>query len=140
MKEQISAYITALIDIHRHTVNMPMKNCLDNLLEFVMDIPEVNKECVILTFNVVLENENLKKRILELEESCTNMCEVEKNLQEKVQGSMDNNVALNNTCNNLRGRNEYLLKLNSVLTQRNNKLVQMNKKLRCKDLTQTKLS
>lgn len=102
MKEQISAYITALIDIHRHTVNMPMGNCLDNLLEFVMDIPEVNKEQSITSFNIVLENENLKKRILELEESCTNMCDVENNLNKKIQGLIDNNTALNETCNRLR--------------------------------------
>lgn len=140
MKEQISAYITALIDMHRHTVNMPMKNCLDNLLEFVMDIPEGNKEQSIAAFNIALDNKNIEKlktnmfkRITELEESCTNMCEVEKNLQRKLQGAMDNNIALNDTCNKLRETNEFLLRANSDFAK-------SNKRLRCVNLTQIKLS
>ena len=129
MKEQIAAYITALIDIHRHTVNMPMNNCLDNLFEFVMDIPEVNKEQSIAAFNIALENENLNKIILELEESCTNMCEVERNLQGKIQGALANNIALNDTCNKLRERNKYLLRLNSEFAQSNEKLRSVNLEL-----------
>jgi hypothetical protein len=133
MKKEIMAYITALTDVYSGTINQPMIKCLNDLLTFVVDIPEKNKEQSIAAFNIALGNEDIKQenaalinRIIELEDSCTNMCEVEKNLQLKVQGAMDNNVALNSTCNKLRDEKKYLLRLNSVSDQRNKKLLYKN--------------
>lgn len=140
MKEQISAYITALIDMNKHTVDMSIENCLDNLLEFVMDIPEVDKERSITAFNLALGNKNIEKitanmfkRIMELEESCTHMCEVEKNLHKKIQGLGANNAAINETCNKLRDKNSSLLRINSSLAH-------SNENLRCGNSTQIKKS
>ncbi|WP_435789180.1 hypothetical protein [Clostridium sp.] len=136
MKKETMAYITALTDVYSGTINQPMIKCLNDLLTFVVDIPEENKEQSITSFNIALENENIKQenaellnRVMEFENSCENMCEVEKNLQGKVKGAMDNNVALNSTCNKLRDKNKYLLRLNSVLDQRNKKLLYKNSKL-----------
>lgn len=96
MKKEIIAYITALTDIQRHTVNMPVKECLDNLLEFVVDIPE-DKEQSIKHFNIALENEDLKQSNAEL---CNRIMEL----------------------NQLEECNEHLATINQKLRTDNNKL------------------
>ena len=107
MKKEIMAYITALTDVYTHTVNMPVKNCLDNLMNFIEDIPE-GKDKAILDFNIALENESLKKRIIELEESCENMCDIEKNLHEKLKTHELNNTVWRNIYKELEEENKIL--------------------------------
>ena len=94
MKKEIIAYITALTDVYSHTVNMPMKAALDNLIEFVIDIPD-NKEQSIKTFNIALENEDLKK------------C----------------NAELLNKLNQLGENNKYLEDINERVSVENKKLI-----------------
>jgi len=95
MKQQIIAYITALTDMHRHTVNMPVKECLDNLLEFVIDIPE-HKEQSIIEFNMALENEDLKQSNAELANRITKLNQLEeshaylKDINEKLYKKVEN--------------------------------------------------
>lgn len=108
MKKEITAYITGVINSYTKTVAILNENNAFNtnlnsfvavkeefseLLNYVMDIPEENKEQLISNFNISLENENLKQtnakllsRVMELEESCENMNEVERNLHYKIKG------------------------------------------------------
>ncbi|MFT5872791.1 MAG: Na+/phosphate symporter [Clostridium sp.] len=137
MKQQIVGYVTALIDMNRSTVNMSIKNCLDNLLEFVIDIPKENKETSIAAFNTALENENLKQsnakllsRVMELEESCENMNEIENNLHKRVKALTENNDALDENCNKLINHNSKLIKINLEIFQCNKNQAQMIQKLR----------
>jgi|GEM_PF-1868310 len=99
MKKEIIAYITALTDVYSHTVNMPMKDALDNLLEFVIDIPEFkeDKDQSIKLFNIVLENEDLKQSNAELLNRITEL-------------------------NQLHECNEHLAAINQKLRNDNNKL------------------
>jgi HD superfamily phosphohydrolase len=81
MKKEIIAYITALIDVYSHTVNMPMKDALDNLMEFVVDIPEYkeDKEQSIKFFNITLENEDLKQSNAQLLNRISELNQLEEN-------------------------------------------------------------
>ena len=54
------------------------------------------------------ENESLKKRILELEESCQNMCDIEKNLHEKLKSHELNNTVWRNIYKELEEENKVL--------------------------------
>lgn len=100
MKQAVTGYITALINSHERRINnlnnikVPdnviknyeeFKNELCDLLDFVEDIPQEVKDpgTVIINANDA-EIENLKKYIRELEDSCENMCTVERNLREKI--------------------------------------------------------
>jgi hypothetical protein len=137
MKEQIIGYVTALVDTNSGTINQSMVRCLNNLLEYVIDIPEESKEVSILNFNLSLENENLKQsnakllnRVMELEESCENMNEVEINLHKRVQALIDNNETLDNNCNVLMDHNNKLIKANFGFAKCNKNQVQMIIKLK----------
>lgn len=128
MKKQIAGYITGVINSYSRAIErlktsgapitsidliQAFKEEFTDLLEFVIDIPsEKNKEAAMLSFNVALQNEDLKNRILELEESCENMNQVEKNLHDKIEGLTGNNLALNSTCNRLRIENNKISKRN----------------------------
>lgn len=128
MKNQIVGYITGVVNSYSRTIDrlkasgapitstnsfQAFKEEFNDLLEFVIDIPEENKEASILSFNVALQNEDLKKRILELEESCEDMCEIVKNLHKRVQALVDNNEVLDSNCNVLREQNNKLLQCNA---------------------------
>jgi chromosome segregation ATPase len=99
VKEAITGYITGIINSYTRSIDrlkkagapigttnpfVSFKEEFSDLLEFVIDVPEENKEFSILALNIALENVNLNKRIAELEESCSNMCEVENNLHGKI--------------------------------------------------------
>lgn len=101
MKKEIIGYITGAINNHIRILESMNKygyskasvqshqnyaDELSDLSKFITNIPDANKEASILAFNVALENGSLKRRIVELEESCENMNEVEKNLHYKIKG------------------------------------------------------
>jgi hypothetical protein len=85
LKKQILAYITATINQYAR-VKQDCEECsvmcvlddLSDLESFVADLKEVQtpESAEIIA--------RYLKRILELEESCKNMCEVEKNLQKRI--------------------------------------------------------
>ena len=78
MKKQIMAYITALTDVVGDGETINIYNSLKNLLDFVADLTEEVQ---------VPENAEiirLKKYVRELEDSCENMCQVQKHLQKKI--------------------------------------------------------
>lgn len=112
IKDVIVALLTTTINryqsIDKSMLYKPeVLNSLNIILDYVEDIPEDNSKPT----TVVLcgsENEKLEKRIHELEESCENMCEVEKNLHNKVQTLRSDNTTWRNACNELREKNEIL--------------------------------
>lgn len=85
MKKEILGYIDALINVNNNNA-INMGTALIDLWNHIDDMEESksDKEAVMLNFNVALQNEDLKKRILELEDSCENMCQVQKHLQKKI--------------------------------------------------------
>jgi len=95
MKKEIIAYITALLDVCNHTVNIPITECLDNLIDFIEDIPE-EKEQSIKTFNIVLENQDLKQSNEELLSRITELNQLEeaneylKNINENLYKKVEN--------------------------------------------------
>ena len=106
MRASINGYLTALINTHKNAISPNastlINNCtrkaineLNDLVEFIKAIPneqiadtykEINRLRDILvrfekdTDTETLRRRNLQKRVVELEESCENMNEVEKNL------------------------------------------------------------
>ena len=152
MKKQIIGYVTGVINSYSRTIErlkasgapilstnsfQAFKEEFTDLLEFVIDIPEQNKEAAMLSFNVALRNEDLKKRILELEESCEDMCEIEKNLHKRIKALTDNNEALDSNCNVLMNQNNKLIKINFGLTNCNKNQFQMIRKLRYRNKSHT---
>lgn len=117
MKAEITGYITALINVYAKKLNtntnliakacnFEFKNELNDLLDFVVDVPE---EVGPLT--VVLENGEInksRKRIKELEESCQQMCDIERNLQKKIENLKSDNLAWKITCTGLSEKLEDL--------------------------------
>ena len=136
MKDKIAGYITGIVNNHIRIVKSMKENGysrvtiqshenytneLSDLLDYVMDIPEetvtdtyaeINRlkeklEYDWFTFeSVSFENLVLKKRIEELEESCQLMCEVERNLQQKISHFEIDNAAWQKLCNELRVTNK----------------------------------
>jgi myosin heavy subunit len=101
MKAKIIAYITALSDVNRRFLEEvkgtsdreakgqyiaveSMTKDLDNLIDFIEDIPSELNEPIMLILNNIEEAQILRKRIRELEDSCENMNDVEKNLHQKI--------------------------------------------------------
>lgn len=85
MRSSIKGYLTGLINNYKNGIGFkvnPMTNTcnalivdiLNDLLDYVTKFKEET-----VSEKTVIENEILKKRIVELEESCENMNEVEKN-------------------------------------------------------------
>ncbi|WP_373899309.1 hypothetical protein ACER0A_002070 [Haloimpatiens sp. FM7315] len=116
MKQAIMSYITALINVHNNALeritdratNSNIKtfiNELNDLLNFIADSPEEKHITIILNKK---DNETLRKRIKELEESCENMCEVERNLHEQIKQLRADNLMWQNACNQLREKLEKL--------------------------------
>lgn len=123
MKALIIGYITAVINNYTRSIET-LKECgasegaikrfetireeLNDLLDFVEDIPEWSKEPVTLniTINSNEEVEILRKRIRELEDSCENMCEVQKNQLKRIEYLKDDNYMWQNTCNILKEKLE----------------------------------
>ncbi|MGH4125140.1 MAG: hypothetical protein ACREV6_19665 [Clostridium sp.] len=153
MKKQITGYITGVINSYSRTIErlkaseapitstssfQAFKEEFTDLLEFIIDIPEENKEVSILAFKIAIENTILKKRILELEESCENMNEIENNLHKRVKALTNNNEALDSNCNVLMNHNNKLIKVNFELAQCNKNQVQMIRKLQVKNKLVTK--
>jgi len=120
MKAEIIAYTTALINVYAKEVklntNSLIINCnkraLDDLNDFLAFVEDVQEETGFV--KVILENgeiDLLRKRIRELEDSCENMCEVDRNLQRKIEElkNENQNWRLNNTSlqkdnNNLKNK------------------------------------
>ncbi len=105
MKQIITAYITALTNVYMGKEYLDgtfLKGAnerfiidLNNLLDFIADLKEENKEqpiTVILNRNE--EITMLKKYIKELEDSCEHMNEVEINLSNKIKILEDENKRL----------------------------------------------
>lgn len=133
MKKEIMAYVTALTDVYSGSINQPMVKCLNDILNFAEDIPVEDKERSILAFNTALENSILKSRVLELEESCENMNEIEINLHKRIKALKWNNSALDGNCNVLKEQNIKLVKVNNEFALCNKKQFQMIIELRCKN-------
>lgn len=68
-KQLLEAYLTGAIESST------------SLLDFVADLSEKENS----EGDIIAENSLLRKRITELEESCTNMNEVERNLHEQIE-------------------------------------------------------
>lgn len=104
MKEAITGYITGVINRYTRSIER-LKKCgapatatnnlvlikeeFSDLLEFVINIPD-DSQTLMLNFNAVLEDKEyeitiLKQRAAELEESCENIYEVERNLHKKIE-------------------------------------------------------
>ena len=81
---------------------------LSDLASYLADIPQANKEQSIATFNMALENQKLKKMILELEETCENMNLNEIKLHEKLKAYECNDVVWRNCYEALREENRKL--------------------------------
>ena len=114
MKKQITGYVTALADVYGGTLNQPMIKCLNNLLEFIEDIPEGNEE---ISNDRIAENNLLRKRITELEENCENMNGVEKNLHKKICDLTKEVTLVKSASQVLKERNEELTKVNTISGQ-----------------------
>ena len=99
MKSEITGYLTGLINNHNRIVGSMKKfgysnasiqidvnytNELTDLLAFVEKTPEETQQPMTVILNNIEENELLRKQIRELEDSCENMNEVEKNLHKKI--------------------------------------------------------
>lgn len=112
MKELIIGYITAVINNYTRTIDTfkqynaangsirrfeTIREELNDLLDFVEDIPEETKEPYTIIFRTDSEEEVniLRKRIRELEDSCENMCEIERNLRNKIMLLEADNQRLN---------------------------------------------
>ena len=75
MKKEIMAYVTALSDVYSKTINQPMIKALNDILNFVEDIPTVKNE--ITDFEI--ENKRLKGSNRMLEALCDSL--IEKNCE-----------------------------------------------------------
>jgi hypothetical protein len=90
VKKEITGYITCAIDNHNRTIEIMKKSGnpsglmgiyesytaeLSDLLDFIEADASVDR---------IAENDLLRKRVSELEVSCENMNEVEKNLHSKI--------------------------------------------------------
>jgi len=87
MKKEILAYINGVINSYSNTITAletngafsttmntltAIKEEFTDLLEFVIDIPEENKEASILNFNLALEDHKIKGCNAMLEKVCDN--------------------------------------------------------------------
>lgn len=76
---------------------MTIREELNDLLDFVEDIPDESKEPIILAITSDSNNETveiLRKRVRELEDSCENMSQVERNLHKEVDRLRQENFQL----------------------------------------------
>lgn len=148
MKKQITGYITGVINSYSRAIErlkasgtpitsinsfQAFKEEFTDLLDFVIDIQEDismgSKVASIENFNLTLENRSQMVRIVELEESCENMNEIENNLHKRVKALTENNDSLDGNCNRLMDHNNKLIKVNFELHQCNKNQVQIIRKL-----------
>jgi|GEM_PF-2544567 len=92
-------------DISNKIVHKAFTEELEDLLEMVIDMQGTEESKQPIT--VVLSNNNdevnkLKKYIRELEDSCENMCEVERNLRKQILQLKDDNRMFQEVCNGLK--------------------------------------
>ena len=123
MKKEIVGYITGIINSYDRTI-IELKNAkikietinpfinfkaeYSDLLEFVIDIPEDNKEQSITNFNKALKNDNLKNKILELEETNENLIDNEKRMHEKLKAYECNDLVWKMVYEDLKAENKKL--------------------------------
>lgn len=100
MKAAVTGYITAVINNYTRAIENlktvktapitiskyeTIREELNDLLDFIEDIPEETGGPITVVLNSNNEEvEILRKRIRELEDSCENMAQVEKNLNAKI--------------------------------------------------------
>lgn len=106
MKAAVTGYITAVINNYTRSIETLKSNKapehmisrfqtireeLNDLLDFVEDIPEGAKEPITLTIDINSneEVEILRKRVIELEDSCENMNEVQINQLNRIRELQD---------------------------------------------------
>ena len=135
MKEGIVGYITGIINSHQRKIEVMtgkateysihqqkcFKSELSDLLDYVIDIPEetvtdtyieinrlrdILEEKQVRSEDLAFEIIILRQRVAELEESCENMCEVERNLQQKIKHFEIDNAAWQKLCKELRETNK----------------------------------
>lgn len=120
MKQGITGYIVGIINNHSRIVEN-MKKCerqvaviayeenyineLNDLLDYVTDIPEESQEPITVVLNTT-EVETLKSRIRELEETCIANNEVIDTQFKKIKELKDSNYLWQNACIKLREENE----------------------------------
>jgi cell division septum initiation protein DivIVA len=120
VKEAIKGYITALINTYekRTAIGLPLveRQCnagfvneLNDLLDFVEDMLEFNNR----------DNELLRKRVKELEETCSSFTEIEENLHKQI--------------SRLKRSNQLLLTAGKLLGAVNNELKKKIKDLEGKN-------
>ena len=159
MKDKITGYITGVVNNHIRIVASMKKNDfsraliqshqnytnqLNDLLDYVMDIPE---ETVIDTYveinrlrdilakeevsseDMAFEIIILKQRVAELEESCENMSEVERSLQQEIGNLEIDNIGWQAVCNSLRRSNKKLEGKYSNLLRKNKNLLKQLRRL-----------
>ncbi len=92
MKQVVIALLTTTINRYSEVAGSIVSqkcviNDLTNILDYIQDIPEGNKENEVLNifYEIVMENKALNKTVKDLEESCQYMCDVEKNQLEKME-------------------------------------------------------
>lgn len=153
MKTSIKGYLAALINTHRNAIssnvstlvnscNRKAINELNDLLVFVTSIPEepisdtyieINRLKSKLekdwyqSENIVFENIALKKRVAELEESCENMNEIEKNLHNKIEQLEENTMWLRDEILSSDKKTKELKEVNSGVWEENRKIKLLNK-------------
>lgn len=132
MKAEITGYITALINvkelnvkrIKRSNPNIDIKahqNSIEELsclLDFVEDVPEEMDHITVVVKDE--EADLLRKRIRELEDSCENMCEIEKILHKKIEDLNSENLVYQITCTGLNEKIEKLEAINEYKNIKNN--------------------
>jgi len=106
MKAAVTGYITAVINSYARSIETLKPNKapehiisrfktireeLNDLLDFVEDIPEGAKDPITLTINLNSNEEVkiLRKRVRELEDSCENMNEVQINQLNRIRELQD---------------------------------------------------
>lgn len=123
MKALIIGYITATINHYTRSIET-LKECkasdgsvrrfetireeLNDLLDYVEDIPEEIKEPITVVFSNNDELDKLKKYIRELEDKCENSEAMNKNLNKQVLELRDNNRAWQEACIMLREKVDSL--------------------------------
>lgn len=88
MKKEILAYITGVTNTCGEFLNSNSIQILNHLENFVADLKEDDNDGKMIYVKRIVElneeNQQLKKYVRELEDSCENMCEVETNLQKRI--------------------------------------------------------
>jgi len=143
MKKEILSYLTGVINSYTSTIAVlttnegfstslntlvAIKGEFESLLDIVMDIPE-DKGQAITNFNKALKNNDLKKKVLELEETNENMNDNEKRMNEKLKAYECNDLVWKNVYEDLKAENRRLI--NGTLDKKHERRIKM-KNFKCK--------